>query len=179
MSRRIPLPSPDAVEQAKTDILAEAHTAGRRPSVLALARHLGLTNATFWRYFPDTARDVAEHRRSAAPPPAGNNTDHDTPLRQQIANLRRTNHALTEHLDLAVANIQRLTLDNHQLRQELEAATNVTQLHPRTTRTPFRSATPDPPTSSSSGNGRVPTCGSDDGRPPDEATHNDEVPAQD
>jgi transposase-like protein len=129
MSQKVPLPSPDDVRQAKASILAEAHATGRRPSVLALARQLGLTNATFWRHYPDIARDVANHRR-AAPSPGTDPADHLGKLEKQIAELRRANRDLTEHLDLAVANIQRLSLDNHHLRQELEAATNITRLKP-------------------------------------------------
>jgi hypothetical protein len=45
--------------------------------------------------------------------------------------LRRDNHDLPEHLELAIANIQRLTIDNQALRQALEAARNVTRLPTR------------------------------------------------
>jgi hypothetical protein len=36
-----------------------------------------------------------------------------------------------EHLELAIANIQRLTLDNHHLRQQLHAATKITHINAR------------------------------------------------
>lgn len=52
-------------------------------------------------------------------------------LEHENADLRRTNHDLNEHLDLAVANIQRLTLDNHSLRHQLEAKANVTPIDTR------------------------------------------------
>jgi hypothetical protein len=42
-----------------------------------------------------------------------------------------SNHELAEHLELAVANIQRLTLENHRLRQQLETATKVTHIDRR------------------------------------------------
>ncbi|MCA1705417.1 MAG: hypothetical protein LC808_20035, partial [Actinobacteria bacterium] len=38
---------------------------------------------------------------------------------------------LAEHLELAIANIQRLTLDNHHLRQQLHAATKITHINTR------------------------------------------------
>jgi hypothetical protein len=47
------------------------------------------------------------------------------------AKLRRENRRLREHLDLAVANLQRLTLQNHRQWQALEAAAQVTTLTPR------------------------------------------------
>ncbi|MCI2421380.1 hypothetical protein MOQ72_28475 [Saccharopolyspora sp. K220] len=47
--------------------------------------------------------------------------------------LRRDNHELREHLDLAAANIQRLTLDNYRPRQQLEAATKVIRIDRRST----------------------------------------------
>lgn len=44
--------------------------------------------------------------------------------------LRQDNHDLREHLDMAAANIQRLALENQQLRRQLEAATKVTRIGP-------------------------------------------------
>jgi hypothetical protein len=129
MTRRVPLPTAADVEQARTAILAEA-AAGRRPSVVALARRLGLTNATFWRHLPDIARQVANQRRTLAArtiaPAASAGRE------AQLASLRRTNRNLTENLALAAANIQRLSLENEALRRELGATRNVMQL--RTTR---------------------------------------------
>jgi hypothetical protein len=42
----------------------------------------------------------------------------------------RENKILANHLDLAVANIMRLTLEIHQLRRELEATSNITRIGP-------------------------------------------------
>jgi transposase-like protein len=133
VSHKVPLPADDDIHAARADMLAEASTAGRRPSVQALARRLGLTNATFWRHYPHIAREIADQRR--ATPPAGTNPDNRvTQLEKQVADLRRTNRDLLDHLHLSIANIQRLSLDNHQLRQELEAATAVTRLQPKINR---------------------------------------------
>ncbi len=133
MSYKISLPTDDEVQQATTAMLAEAHAAGRRPSVQALARRLGLTNTTFWRHYPHTARQIADQRR-ATPTPATEPTNRLTQMEKQLADLRRANRDLTNHLHLAAANIQRLTQDNHQLRQELHAVTNVRQLRTTPTR---------------------------------------------
>jgi hypothetical protein len=113
-----------------TAVLAEAQAAGRRPSVLAVARHLGLTNTTLRRNFPDAAAEVSTLRH-AQQEPAGPDVESGTALRQRIADLRQDNRTLAEHLELAVANIQRLTLDNHRLRQELEAAHGITRIDDR------------------------------------------------
>ena len=133
MTRTIRLPGEDDVHAAKAELVAQAHASGRRPTVIALARRVGLTNPTFWRHFPDVAREIAALGRT---PPATTPTSPPhrlLELEQRNADLRRTNQNLTEHLELAVANIQRLTLDNHHLRQELEAAAKVTHLDPRIT----------------------------------------------
>ena len=52
-------------------------------------------------------------------------------LQHKNAELRGANTDLTEHLALAVANIQRLTLDNHLLREALETTQKVTRLPSR------------------------------------------------
>ena len=67
MSRRIELPAEQHVRDVLADMLTEAAAGGAKPSVLALARRLGLTNATFWRHFRDIAADI-RHAASAAWP---------------------------------------------------------------------------------------------------------------
>jgi hypothetical protein len=49
---------------------------------------------------------------------------HSRRLQRENAQLRSTNHDMAENLELAIANIQRLTVDNHHLRQQLETTTN-------------------------------------------------------
>jgi len=88
-----------------------------------------LTNTTFWRHFPDIAdelRTVARNRIADGPTSAG--TGRSSDLEGENANLRRANQRLTEHLDLAIANIQRLSLDNRRLLEEVEAAAKITRL---------------------------------------------------
>jgi hypothetical protein len=129
VSRKVALPNEEQVRQALAELTAEAETAGRQSTVLGLARRLGLANATFWRHFPDIAEEVRDAARSHRPAdgnPLGG--DRYSELVKKNASLRRSNTELSEHLALAVANIQRLTLENHQLRQELEAAAKVTAL---------------------------------------------------
>jgi hypothetical protein len=137
MSRKLDLPVRGQVLQVLADL---ASASGRPPSVVALARRLGLTNATFWRHYPDIAREVAAQRR-ASPSQSSDPDTYSRPgddLRAQIAQLREANQALTEQLDLAIASIQRLSIENHQLRQDLEAAAAVTHLPNRRRGTPAR-----------------------------------------
>jgi AcrR family transcriptional regulator len=113
MNRNTDIPTPEQARRAQEKVLTEASDNGRRPSVLAVARQLGLSNTTFRRHFPDLADEISAARRA---PDARN------------AKLRRGNHQLREHLDLAVANIQRLTLTVHKLQTELEGASKVTRI---------------------------------------------------
>lgn len=133
MSRLRDLPSEDKVRAAAGEVIEQARQTGHRPSVLAVARRFGLSNTTFRRNFPDIARELGEHRRQ--PPTAAEGSIADTveaarelTLLERNAKLLRDNTILAEHLELAVANIMRLTLENCQLRRELEAATKVTTL---------------------------------------------------
>jgi AcrR family transcriptional regulator len=129
MSRRVALPTEEHIRQHLAELVAEADAGGARLTVLGLARRLGLANATFWRHFPDIAEEVRgtarAHGRTASD---AAEPDRDDQLQGKNAELCRANSGLSEHLALAVANIQRLTLENHQLRQELEAAAKVTPL---------------------------------------------------
>ena len=121
MTRRTILPTVDDIRLAIHD-LTEA--TGKPPTVLVLASRLGLSNTTFRRHFPDITADLKQ-RRSCDPASAADAVSRFDELKRDNAALRRENRQLREHLDLAVANIQRLTLENHRLRQQLEAAANV------------------------------------------------------
>lgn len=130
MTARVQLPSEGQVQAALADL---TESQDGPPTVVALSRALGLTNSTFWRYFPETARSVAERGRELkrqpkpAPPDGADVSDSD----EDVSRLKRRNQALSDHLEVALAQLQRLTLDNRALREALEAANNVTRLTPR------------------------------------------------
>ncbi len=99
-------------------------TLGHAPSVLALARHLGMANTTFRRRYPDV---VAQLRN----PPQLANTVGATAsaaAESDLVKLRQRNRDLADDLALAVSNIQRLSIDNRALRRQLEEITAVTHL---------------------------------------------------
>ncbi|MFI1759270.1 hypothetical protein [Streptomyces sp. NPDC020571] len=118
---RQPLPSRADV-RAAVDALTEE--TGRTPSVLALATRLGLANTTFRRNFPDVCTNLA-----AAKAPGGTNgTDLYTEMKADNARLRRDKRDLAVQLEVAVAVIQRLSVDNERLRAALHEARAVTPL---------------------------------------------------
>lgn len=132
MTRRTVLPSDDDVQLAIKQITEDA---GKPPTVLALARHLGLANTTFRRHFPDITTELTQQR---SPAPAGPDpvaaASRFEEIQRENTELRRARRELAEHLELAIANIQRLTLDNHHLRQQLHAATKITHINTRSRR---------------------------------------------
>jgi AcrR family transcriptional regulator len=129
MSRRVALPAPPDVADALDALLTETAADGTRATVVELARRVGLTNSTFWRHFPDTAQQLRDASSGAAAASPGAAVAHRyAELAQRAAGLAGDNAQLREHLDLAAAHIARLTLDNHRLTRELEAATGVHHL---------------------------------------------------
>jgi AraC-like DNA-binding protein len=128
VTRRTVLPSQDDVQLA---IKRLTETTGKPPTVLALARHLGLANTTFRRHFPDITTELTQQR---SPAPADSDpvaASRFEKIQRENTELRRARRELAEHLELAIANIQRLTLDNHHLRQQLHAATKITHINAR------------------------------------------------
>lgn len=125
MTRRVLLPSESEVRTA----LAELRTSNEDGIVTArdLARQIGLANSTFWRHFPEIAQAVADENRAtsrvaqAAPANAPRASDPNGSLRKENATLR-------DQIELAVAHIQRLTIDNQALRNQLEARSNIAKL---------------------------------------------------
>lgn len=130
MSRRVALPDENYARRTMDELIRSARGEGKRPTVIALARQLGMSHTTFWRHFPDIAKELVAVARGIEPEssePAP--TSRYDQLADAHAKLKRA-HADTEHnLELAKATIQRLSLDNHHLRQHLEGATNVVPIN--------------------------------------------------
>ncbi len=113
------------VQQAIAEL---TETTGKAPSALALARHLGIANTTFRRQFPALATDLSQARRNEVSSGEGRSPTRFEELKEQNSRLRRDNEELSTHLELAVANIQRLTLENHRLQRERDEAAGVTSI---------------------------------------------------
>lgn len=129
MTRRVSLPTTAEVRTA-LDLLQKGESStGRRPNVVTLARSLGLANTTFRRNFPAiveelaTPQIVAASTADIAGPFVGNLSDVNIRLRAE-------NHQLREQQGLACAQIQRLSIECQQLREQLEKATDVARIGP-------------------------------------------------
>jgi hypothetical protein len=130
MTRHTGLPTVEDVRAALAALYADVETT-RAPTVLALAQRVGLANTTFRRNFPaivaQMKRSSTTHHDLRTADGAGNAVDG---LAQQNARLRHHNRELSEHLALATAEIQRLSLEGHGLRDELAALRNVSTIRP-------------------------------------------------
>lgn len=134
MNNPMEIPTAEQARRAADKVLADALDDGSRPSVLAVARQLGLSNTTFRRNFPQLAHELSQARRTPPsrpdkPSPA---TVEQTRLAARNAKLRRDNRQLREQLNIAVANIRYLALTVHKMQTELEAASNITRIDNKT-----------------------------------------------
>lgn len=133
MTRHRGLPTEEDVRAALDELRVEAEVAaGRAPTVLALAQRVGLANTTFRRNFPTIVAEIAHIPDGDREP--GIRQRGSTALErltEENTRLRLTSRELTDQLALAMAAIQRLSLDNHQLRVELETACNVSRIGTR------------------------------------------------
>ncbi|WP_157928634.1 hypothetical protein [Mycobacteroides abscessus] len=115
MSGRVALPSRDVVISAVDTLLAQG---GARPTVTSLAQGFGVAPSTFWRHFPDQAQRIVGYARRRPRTVPGD----------QLARLAAENRELRAQLDLAAASIMRLTCENLQLTEELQAAQKITSI---------------------------------------------------
>jgi hypothetical protein len=85
----------------------EAKSTGARVSVLALAKRVGVANTTFRRQFADITEQITTEE-PAAPTSSANSISRAA---NTEAKLRQRNQDLHENLELAIAAVQRLTLE--------------------------------------------------------------------
>jgi hypothetical protein len=129
VSQPVDIPAETTARRVMDQYTTECHDNGTRPSVLALAAKLGLSNTTFRRHFPDLAEELSELRSRPGPPAAAQKQPSPYEiLAARNAKLRRANRTLTENLRFAVAQIQRLAVDNTRLHEALEASNKVTRI---------------------------------------------------
>ena len=104
--------------------------------MLALARRLGLANATFWRHYHDIATELRHQAAHGAPRPVSAR-DHsprsgqaaELASQNQNAALRRERDHLASQLEAALSHLRQLTIDDAALPcRELEAALAITRL---------------------------------------------------
>ena len=130
MSRRAELPAEQHVREVLAQMRAEAAGGGPTPSVLALARRLGLSNTTFWRHYRDIATEI-RHMAQADTAPADGlalRPDRSAELAAENARLRLERDRLADQVEAALGHLRRLAIDNARLRADLEEARGITSL---------------------------------------------------
>jgi transposase-like protein len=128
VSRRKPVPDEARVREALAQMRAEAESGTGRVSVLGLARRLGMSNATFWRNYREIATEIRQAPQTVGNPDRASQPRKEVELADQNIRLRRERDALAGQLEAALAHLRRLTTDNARLREELEAARDVSHL---------------------------------------------------
>jgi hypothetical protein len=126
------LPADDQVTAVMERILARAAQNGRRATVTAVEKALGIPHATFdrnYRHLIENFRRRAQQQASATRPAgqvsAGNDAD------QVIQRLRRENEDLRRLVKIYAESIRQLTLDYSELQAKLNTAVGVTTLADR------------------------------------------------
>ena len=120
------LPSDNEVRQTMTLVLAQARDTGRRPTITAVERQLGITHPTFYRNFPDL---IAWFKHQATlPEPHSNSATATSAPDAEPTDLRRANRELRARLALYAETIRQLTLDNNALRAQLDTNARIIDL---------------------------------------------------
>lgn len=91
--------------------VADEVPGGAKPSVLALARLLGLSNATFWWHFRDTATEIRHTAGDSMAKLGGQapRRDRAGELASQNAGLWRERDRLADQLEAALGHLRRFT----------------------------------------------------------------------
>jgi transposase-like protein len=126
------LPADDKVTVVMERVLAQAAENGRRATVTAVERALGIPQATFdrnYRHLTDDFRRRAQQQAGAARPagPVGAGNDPG----QVMQRLRRENEDLRRLVKIYGEAIRQLTLDHLELEAKLNTAAGVTTLADR------------------------------------------------
>ncbi|MGH3170231.1 MAG: hypothetical protein ACRDN0_30655 [Trebonia sp.] len=87
-----------------------------------------MSNATFWRNYREIATEIRQAPETVGNPVRASQPTNEARLADQNTRLRRERDALAGQLEAALAHLRRLTTDNARLREELEAARDVSHL---------------------------------------------------
>lgn len=133
MTRPVPLPTETEITAVIEALKREDPS--RPPAVVAVAARLGLSNATFWRRFPQLAQTLADTRRDALRDRARapERALAELPV-AELARLRNDKARLESEVRTAAAEVQRLTLENEALRAQLQHARGLIPLRGRADR---------------------------------------------
>ncbi|MFH9967658.1 hypothetical protein ACH4PR_40905 [Streptomyces mirabilis] len=124
----------DEVRTAMNIVLRQAREAGRRPTVSAVERRLGVKHATFYRNFPHLIdwfkQESSSHDQAPAAEPDGR--QRKTPI-EVITDLRRENTQLRRTVAVYAEALRQLTLDYEESRSKVQQKAGVTTLASRRT----------------------------------------------
>jgi hypothetical protein len=129
------LPADDQVSVVMERVLAQAAQNGRRATVTAVERALGIPHATFdrnYRHLIEDFRQRARQQAAAARPAGPVSTGNDPGIVMQ--RLRRENEDLRRLVKIYAESIRQLTLDHLELEAKLNTAVGVTTLANRRNR---------------------------------------------
>lgn len=129
MTQSSKMPTAAAVSAELAELVTESTERGVLPSVLALARRLGIANTTLRRNFPEAVEALTKHRQTDRSTPTPTEpTSHIQHLELENRKLRTRNRELTEQIALASSQIQQLSIEGHHLRTELHHRNSVTTI---------------------------------------------------
>lgn len=145
---RRPLPPDEQVKAAMARVLAQAGENGRKATVTAVERALGIPHATFdrnYRHLINDFRQRAHDQSSTAKRTRAVSSGKDPD--QVIQRLRRENEDLRRLVKIYAESIRQLTLDYLELQAKLNATASITTLPSRRNQASSASAlrTPQPP----------------------------------
>jgi hypothetical protein len=129
------LPADDQVNVVMERVLAQAAESGRRATVTAAERALGIPHATFdrnYRHLIEDFRQRAQQQAGAARPAGPVSARNDSV--QVMQRLRRENEDLRRLVKIYAESIRQLTMDHLELEAKLNAAVGVTTLGDRRSR---------------------------------------------
>lgn len=129
---RRPLPADDQVNAVMARVLAQAAENGRKATVTAVERALGIPHATFdrnYRHLIDDFRQRAHDQSSTAKRTRAASSGKDPD--QVIQRLRRENEDLRRLVKIYAESIRQLTLDHLELQAKLNATAGITTLPTR------------------------------------------------
>lgn len=126
---RQPLPADDQVNAVMARVLSQATETGRKATVTAVERNLGIPHATFdrnYRHLIDDFRQRAHDQAATAKRTRATSSGQDPD--QAIQRLRRENEDLRRLVKIYAESIRQLTLDHLELETKLHAAADIAVL---------------------------------------------------
>jgi DNA-binding transcriptional ArsR family regulator len=116
VSARDTLPAEAEVRAAMTHLVKHATIAGARPTATALAARLGISRPALYRHFRPLVEELLTTASSHEEVRRRRIRDRDG----EIARLRREKEDLRRHVELYEEIIRQLTVENDQLKRQLE-----------------------------------------------------------